>query len=343
MMRWWWGCVCLMGVAASCVPSSDLPQDLPDGPYLGQDPPGSIPKVFGPDFVSTGMYTRDLAMTPDGREIYFTVMVGGFSVIMGTRLGADGWTEPEAVPFSGDPRFLDAEPAVSPDGRRLLFLSTRLPEGRAPTGGEIRAWTNEDIWAVDRQGDGWGRPYNLGPPVNTSASEFFPSMTRDGTLYFTRGQEGESYIYRSRLVDGRYAEPQRLGPEVNSTSSQYNAFVHPDERYLILSTGDRDDTVGGSDYYVVFRYEDDTWSEPVNLGEPVNTTGSGEISPYVSPDGAYFFFMSSRRRPEESHPERLTRDHLWAVFTSPGSGAADVYWVDAGFIEELRPSGGGPA
>jgi len=340
MRRWWLGCMCVIGCATGCTPSSEVQRDRSTRPYLGQTPPGSDPELFAPGIVSTGMYTRDVAMTPDRQELYFSVMVGGFSVIMGTRLEEDGWTEPEVASFSGDPRFLDAEPAISPDGQRLFFLSTRLPAGREPTPEETRTWTNEDIWAVDRHGGQWGDPYNLGAPVNTSASEFFPSATRDGTLYFTRGEEGGSYIYRSRLVDGLYTDPERLGPRVNSTHSQYNAFVHPDERYLVLSTADRDDTLGGSDYYVVFRSEDDTWSEPVNLGEPVNTAGGGEISPYVSPDGAYFFFMSSRRRPAASYPDRLTREFLWDVYTSPGNGAADIYWMDAGFIEELRPTGG---
>ncbi|MEJ2203487.1 MAG: hypothetical protein P8170_05215 [Gemmatimonadota bacterium] len=338
MTRRWLECACVLAGSMACAPSADVRPDRPGGPYLGQQPPGAMPELFAPGIVSTGMYTRDVAMTPDQQEIYFTVMVGGFSVIMSTRRGEGVWTEPEVAPFSGDPRFFDAEPAISPDGQRLFFLSTRLPEGRNPTDQEIRAWTNEDIWVVDRQGNTWGEPHNLGPPVNTSASEFFPSMTRDGTLYFTRGEEGESHIYRSRITDGRYAEPERLGPEVNSTPSQYNAFVHPDERYVILCTGDRDDTVGGSDYYVVFRNEDDTWSEPINLGEPVNTAGSGEISPYVSPDGAYFFFMSSRGRPPESYPPRLTRGYLWDVHTGPGNGAADIYWMDASFIEGLRPA-----
>jgi hypothetical protein len=286
------------------------------------------------------MYTRDVAMTPDGEELYFTVMTGGFSVIMGTRVVDGAWTEPEVAPFSGDARFFDAEPAISPDGSKLLFLSTRLSGGSEPAPEEIRAWTNEDIWVVDRVDDGWGEPYNLGPPVNSEASEFFPSLTRDGTLYFTRGEAGESHIYRSRLVDGRYTEPERLGPEVNSTASQYNAFISPDERHLILSTGDRDDAVGGADYYVVFRYENDSWSEPINLGEVVNTAGNGEISPYVSPDGTYFFFMSSRRRSAESHPERLTRDYLWDVYTNPGNGNAGIHWMDASFIEALRPERG---
>jgi len=288
------GVGCLLVCLASCAPGEDTAPLPPTGPYLGQQPPGATPEIFAPGIVSTGMYTRDLAMTPDGGEIYFGVMTGGFSVIMGTKLIDGAWTEPEVAPFSGDPRFFDIEPAISPDGSRIFFLSTRLPEGREPTAEEIRAWTNEDIWVADRTAEGWGEPYNLGPPVNSASPEVFPSVTHDGTLYFTRGDEGGSHIYRSRLVEGRYTEPERLGPEVNSTPSQYNAFIAPDESYLILCTSDRDDTLGGSDYYVVFRYEDDSWSEPVNLGPIVNTAGGGEISSYVSPDGAYLFFMSPR-------------------------------------------------
>jgi hypothetical protein len=315
----------------------------PDGPYVGQTPPGDTAEVFAPGIVSTGMYTRDVAMTPDGRELYFGVMVGGLAVIMETRLGPDGWSEPEVAPFSRDPRYFDLEPAISPDGSTFYFLSTRLPPGQEPSESEVRRWVNQDIWAMDRVGEGWGEPYNLGPPINTEASEFFPSVTRDGTMYFTRGDDtGESHIYRSRLVDGRYGEPEKLGPEVNSTPSQYNAFIAPDESYLILCTGGRDDSLGGTDYYVVFRDEDDVWSGPVNLGAAVNTPGGGEFSPYVSPDGRYLFFMSSRRRPLADLPATLHRDDLERLHQRPGNGTAGIWWIDAGFLEELRPERGGP-
>jgi hypothetical protein len=195
---------------------------------------------------------------------------------------------------------------------------------------------------MDRVGGGWGEPYNLGPPVNTNGAEFFPSVTRDGTLYFTRGTDDgrESYVYRSRLVNGRYQEAEKLGAEVNSTPSQFNAFIAPDESYLIVCTGGREDSRGGTDYYVVFRSEDDAWSEPVNLGDAVNTAGDGEYSPYVSPDGKYFFFMSTRPRSEGEIPDTLTRDFLLRYRTEPGSGNAAIYWMDAAFIERLRPRGG---
>ncbi|MGW8265345.1 MAG: hypothetical protein ACWGSQ_03195 [Longimicrobiales bacterium] len=311
------------------------------GPYLGQTPPGDTPELFAPGIVTTGMYTRDVAMTPDGSELYFGVLLGTVTAIIETHRAADGaWTQPEVAPFSRDSRFFNLEPHISPDGSRLLYLSTRV-EGRDPEPEEVRSWANQDIWAVDRMENGWGEPYNLGSPVNTEDSEYFPSTTLDGTLYFTRGLRGgqESYIYRSRLVDGRYQEPERLGPEVNSTPNQFNAFIAPDESYLILCTGSREDTFGGTDYYVTFRNEDDRWSGPVNMGEVVNTPMAGEFSPYVSPDGRYFFFMSTRRFPLEALPDTLTWAYLKGFRQLPETGNAGIYWVDAGFIEALRPEG----
>ena len=308
------------------------------GEYLGQSPPGRRAELFAPGIVSTGMHTRDVAMTPDGQEIYFGTVVGGLSVIMETKLVDGYWTRPEVAPFAANPALLDLEPAISPDGEHFYFLSTRPPLGTEPDPADFGRWVNQDIWVMDREGDGWGEPYNLGAPINTEAPEFFPSITRDGTIYFTR-EEPEtraSAIWRARRSGDGYTEPEKLGPQVNSTGAQYNAFVAPDESYLIVCTAGREDTVGGSDYYVVFRDSDDNWSEPINLGAEINTPG-GEWSPYVSPDGRYFFFMSTRPTAPEGLPASLTRDVLKEIHNRSPNGDAAIYWIDASVIEDLRP------
>jgi len=285
------------------------------------------------------MYTRDVAMMPDGSEIYFGVSFGGLSAILVTKSADGRWTEPEVVPFSADPRFMHLEPHIAPDGQRMFFLSNRPPDGSALAEDSIGNWGHQDIWAVDRVDGGWGEPYNLGPPVNTDENgEFFPSVTADGTLYFSRsvGETQQSYIYRSRWVEGQYQEPERLGPQVNSTAAQFNAFIAPDESYIIVPAFGREDSRGGTDYYIVFRSEDDTWSEPINMGDEVNHPRGGEWSPYVSPDSKYFFFMSSRRPPPSALPESLTFDYLKELYATPPNGNSAIYWIDAGFIEELR-------
>jgi hypothetical protein len=303
------------------------------GPFLGEQPPGDEARLFAPGVVSTGLYERDFAVTPDGSEIFFCVVLGSFehSTIVTTRLENGFWTPPEVASFSG--RYKDLEPAISPDGTKLFFMSYR------PRAGETEPREDSDIWVVDRADGQWGEPYNLGSPVNTDGSEFFPSVTADGTIYITRDEpDRTSFIYRSRLVDGAYTEPEKLGPGVNSTPLQFNSYVAPDERYLIYGVFGREDSVGGADYYVSFRDEDDTWTGPVNLGERVNTEGSLEYSPYVSPDGKYLFFMAARNAFNGGNLEpRATYEFLRTLHGEPGNGSPDIYWIDATFIETLRP------
>ena len=304
------------------------------GDYLGMPSPGSEPAVFAPGVVSTGLGERDMAITPDGNEIYYTTYVGRyvFSAIMMVRRVGGSWQSPEVAPFSGLPGVLDGEPAISPDGKRFFFLSNRPSRPGAEP--------NEDIWVMERTADGWGAPANLGAPVNSAAKEYFPSLTRDGTLYFTR--EGDpnnpNGIYRARLLDGKYAEIERLPDIVNAGKECFNAFIAPDESFLIYSIYGRKDSVGSVDYYVSFRSPDDAWSEPINLGPKVNTKGGEEYAPYVSLDGRYFFFMSSRTQAaKELFGERVTAAALQRLATLPGNGAADVWWVDASFLQRLKP------
>lgn len=331
-----------IALALGCSPGDD-PGSFPTlaGEYLGQTPPGGEPELFAPGIVSTGIYTRDIAMTPDGDEIYYGVSIGPFTAIMQTRLENGRWTKPEVAAFSADPGYMNLEPHISPDGQKFFFLSNRPADGGELEPQQVGSWVNQDIWVMDRSADGWGEPYNLGPPVNSSDEEYFPSVTRDGTIYFSRQVSGnqESYIYRSRLVDGAYQGAAMLPPQVNSTALQFNAFIAPDESYLIVSVFGREDSMGSADYYIIFRDEEDRWSEPINMGDAINTPRGGEWSPFVTRDGKYLFFMSSRTRPLESFPETLTAESLWEAHGSPQNGNADIYWMDASFIDELRPPG----
>jgi hypothetical protein len=334
--------VCLLGlILTACGPCGPAGIDgnatsiFPElsGPYLGQESPGMEPRLFAPGVVSTGLATRDVAMTPDGDELYFSVTVGARTMIMVTKMKDGVWTEPEVAPFSG--RYQDIEPCISPDGRRFFFLSTRPQPGQE----EKPGWVYQDIWAMDREGDGWGEPYTLGLPVNSDAPEYFPSVTADGTLYFTReGADRASATYRSRLVDGVYSEAEKLGPEVNCGRNRFNVFIAPDESFAIVPALGREDSLGGVDYYVVFRSEDDVWSEPINLGEAVNQPEGREWSASLSPDGKYLFFMSSRTTTEAGLTlTGNTINELLTLSAQPGQGSSDIWWVSAEVIERLRP------
>ena len=300
------------------------------GPYLGQTPPGAEPRIFAPGIVGTGMHTRDFTMTPDGREIYFCVILGQYklSSIVGCRLENGRWSAPRVVPGLDQPGVHYIEPHISPDGKKFFFASDR------PLPGKEFNERDEDIWVMDRVGEGWGEPRNLGAPVNTPGGEFFPSTTLDGTLYFTGPDKQGEAIYRSRWLDGKYAAPEKLPPQVNCGKARYNAWFSPDGGLAIVPAWGLADSRGGCDYYVVFHNPDDTWSEPVNLGAAINTPAGDEHSACLSADGKYLFFMSPRL---PALPERLTYEYIAAMHARGPNGNPAIYWVDAAFIEKLRP------
>ena len=324
-----------LALSACCVDQSKIDEGgfpILEGNYLGQPRPGAEPELFARGIISDPMHNRDVAISFEGDEMYFGLANAGIVTIIWTRRVDGRWTEPEVAPFATDPDTYDFEPCISPDGRTFMFLSTRPPEGKEPKQG----WAYQNIWAMDLTAAGWGTPYDLGAPINTEGAEFFPSLTSDGTLYFTRsgGTPRESFIYRARLTEGGYAEPEKLGPAVNSTPMQYNAFVAPDESYLIYLVPDKEGNIGLSDYYISFRSADDTWTGPINLGPRINRPGATGASPYVTRDGKYFFFSSTRPLADGT---ALSLELIKQRYFEPENGSPDIYWIDASFIEDLRP------
>lgn len=343
-------CLLLTPVLFACGGGSGEPsspaQEEPDGdteafprlvgPYLGQAPALSEPAPFAPGIVSTSLAERDLAMMPDGSEIYWSVVIGQYEyvTILMSRQVEGVWTEPEIAPCCTETGSVNLEPHITPDGAHFMWLSDR--PGPGPHNG------GQEIWVMDRQREGWGEPYPLPEIINSAASEYFPSVTRDGTLYFTRSPAGggENRIWRSRKVDGEYQEPELLPEQVNAGRNRYNAFIHPDEEYIILTIGGLEGGFGGGDYYVVFRNDRDEWSEPVNLGPAVNTASPFEFSPYLSPDGQFFFFMGSRVDGETLAPGgRYDVRALLGLAESPENGEWNTYWMSAAFLDGLRPEG----
>jgi Tol biopolymer transport system component len=276
------------------------------------------PELFA---LSTGHEEGSIAFAPDGKTAYFRKSIAwtNLSVIVFSQLRSDGWAEPEVAPFSGIYR--DSEPFVSPDGKRLFFSSSRVSTDRT-----VRS--NFGIWVVEKTASGWGEPTNLGPPISTEGQETSPSVAADGTLYFgsTRmGGRGGLDIYRSRLVGGKYTEPENLGEAVNSTGFDTDSCIDASGERLFFASN-REGGAGSWDIYVSVN-RDGRWEAARNVGSALNTR-SLERWPALSPDGRYLFFTSNRRIEEPPfEKERLTYQLLIKKLRSAANGSSDLYRI----------------
>lgn len=278
------------------------------------------PVVFGEGVISTGAFESHPAFTPDGRTLYFVRSNPEFTHwTIYVSQHADGrWAVPKVAPFSGKHR--DADPFVSADGQHLCFISDRPVDG-APK-------KDLDIWVMDRTKDGdWGEPRNLGAPVNTNADEWFPNLAADGTLYFGSGRpggHGKTDLYRARRAAGKFAEPENLGPNVNTAADEFEGCIAPDQSFLVFMALGRPDGRGGGDLYISYQ-KDGRWTPAKNLGPTINRPGL-EIGPALSPDGKYFFFSSVRRAGEFPAGKRPDR---------PRNGLGDIYQLDIEALHRL--------
>ncbi len=315
----------LLFILIACSKQDDFP--VLKGDYLGQKPPGITPEIFAPDILSTGYHDGCITFSPDQKELFYHFGGHGRMFILIMKQEANRWSVPQVASFSG--KYRDGEPHFSHDGNKLLFRSTRPLEGK----GEPMEHT--DIWIVERTETGWGEPKNLGPPINSEKNDLYPTLSRSGDLYFASDRDGGWDIYVSRYEDGEYAGPRKLSDAINSEFGDWDAFLAPDESYILFGSNGRPDGFGESDLYISFRKEDGFWTKSRNMGSRINTFYR-EVDPVVSPDGKYIFFRSNRRIHKSYSETPLTYDGIIKILDGPGNGEADIYWVDAKIIEELK-------
>lgn len=278
--------------------------------------------LVGEDVISTFINERDFAMSPDGKEVYFTISTPKSSVqtiVFCQQVRKGVWTLPEVVSFAGE--FSDLEPAFSADGQTLFFASNRPLSGSNPK--------DFDIWKVSRVGKDWGKPENLGLPINTESDEFYPSVAKNGNLYFTATYKngiGREDIFISRFNNNRYQIPEVLDTAINSKFYEFNAFISPEEDYIIFTTYGRQGDLGGGDLYISKKNPNGQWMPSENLR--MLNSKQLDYCPSVSPDGKVLFFTSDRHQlPQSFSNPKANYQSIKETTTQVLNGVGNIYWV----------------
>lgn len=260
--------------------------------YLNQQKPNDIPIVFAPDIISNkGIFEYPCSFSRDMKEMYFGVNMyheeKKEKYILQVKRQNDGtWSSPQKLSFTG---FFEMEPILSADNIKLFFSVLS----------DSKKYKPHDIWYVNRENDGWGKPVKLSDDINTKKYEYYASMTLNDKMYFTREGKG---IFSAELINDEFTNVQLLEPSINNLNFCTHPFVSPDESYLIFDSRERGG-FGKADLYISFR-ENGHWGTPINLGNKINTSEI-DFMPIVSPDGEYLFFCRK---------ENNERDIYWVKF-----------------------------
>lgn len=164
-------------------------------------------------------------------------------------------------------------------------------------------WINndEDFYFIDKTVDGWTPPQKMGKELNSISTHWQFTVASNQNLYLmSRGQGIVVSVFDGNI----YLKPEQLIMEDESPLLGGTPFIAPDESYIIYNLDD--------DLQISYHLNNGKWTTPQNLGPDINSDNV-DLCPRISPNGRYLFFISKRNSPDFA-----------------------TYWVEAGFIEELK-------
>ncbi len=228
-------------------------------------------------------------LTIDGKQLAFTRKLNGRNedFFYSNKTNTGHWGT--AKPMEGNVNTEQSEGAqnISQDGQWLVFTGCYRRDG----------FGGCDLYISYKTEYGWSEAINLGGKINSDQWEAQPCLSPDKReIYFSSrrwGGYGGSDIYVSRMqANGKWGEPENMGPGINTTADEQCPFIHADNQTLYFTSGFWPG-YGDEDLFYVRRQPDGSWSKPVNLGYPINTIDR-EGTLFIDSDGKTAYYASDR-------------------------------------------------
>lgn len=159
-------------------------------------------------------------------------------------------------------------------------------------------------------------PKSLGSNINTSAREYFPSITLEDYLVYTvqeqTGQGGQEDLFMSHLEDGEWQPGLPL--PINTPGNEGAQSISADGNSLVFTVCNRPGDKGSCDLYYSTQ-RNGRWTKPINMGYPINTT-SWESQPSLSANGRTLYFVrggARRQGHRDLYRSSLQNDGTWTI------------------------------
>jgi len=266
------------------------------GPYLGQAPPGPIPKVFAPGLIchsGPNKWEGNATFSADGNTFCFQRVSGVFI----TENTDKGWTTPELITSIPANIWSPWSACLSPDANSIYFIiAERHPRHK-----------HLGLFRCDRTTHGWSKPQLLGPPLSSSVRETSCSIAANNNIYLCssrKGWDGKSGIWVVPFMDNTW--PRAIHLSIDHPLGN-DPGIAPDESFMVIYSI-RPGAIPGTEtnLYLTLRRPDGTWTKPRDMGPRINTRYY-EHGARISPDKKYLFF----NRCEGWDPRIYTSDIYW--------------------------------
>ncbi len=222
----------------------------------------------------------DDKMTEDGQ--YFE------DIYIASKKDDSLWNPPVSISANVNTSGHEASIGLSVDGQELFIYKDESNMVNEKDG---------NIYYSKLEGDIWSKPVKLGPTINTKYNENHASISADGEqLYFTSdrpgGYGGLDIYVSNKLPNGEWGPAKNLGTIVNSSDDEIGPFIHPDGVTLFFSSKSHMN-MGGFDIFFTSKDENGEWTEPTNIGYPINTTVD-DVFYMPTPDGMRAYYASQQ-------------------------------------------------
>jgi outer membrane protein OmpA-like peptidoglycan-associated protein len=296
--------------------AKDLQKRAAYGIEATRKPITFVPKLMPQEINSFFIHAYPV-LTADQNTLIFSKRNGPQKTddedIMISRFVNGEWTRPVSISPNINTKQNEGACTMAADGKTIVFTGCNREDGVG----------NCDLYISYNVGGEWSKPENMGANVNSKGWDSEPALSADGkTVFFTSERReglGKEDIYIStKNENGEWSVAKNLGAPVNTRGREVSPFMHADGKTLYFSSAEHLG-LGGFDIFKTTRKDSNTWSQPQNLGFPVNTAAN-DASVFISADNKRGIYSVYEKKeliqskillyefevPEEIKPEKVS-------------------------------------